>query len=219
MRVYHYLPKKWALDDIRRRRLKLSRLDKLNDPFELLSVANDDVDFRHGIGNWKAQIAANYGMFSFSRKTSNPVQWSHYADHHRGICLGFDIPDELLFHVNYVSRRIARKILEDTLERADQQQSLILMHKILSTKYRHWKYEAESRAIFRLEDIEEDGNYFVEFDQSLKLREVLIGAESDASRTEVMEALDGLYEVTSIKMRLAYRSFSVVKNRAQSIWR
>lgn len=218
MRVYHYLEEKWALDDIRRRRLKLSRLDKLNDPFELLSVANDDFKFRHSNISWKAEMASRYGMICFSKKISNPVQWSHYANHHRGIFLSFEVPEESLFHVNYVSKRIAHETLATALERADEQEALKIMHTMLSTKYLHWKYEAEARAIFRL-DVEEGGNYFAKFDQSLKLREVLIGAEADTSRREVEDALGDLEGVTAVKMRLAYRSFSVVKNRDQSLWR
>jgi hypothetical protein len=40
-------------------------------------------------------------MLCFSRDWHNPVQWSHYADKHRGICLGFDVPDSLLVPVQY----------------------------------------------------------------------------------------------------------------------
>jgi hypothetical protein len=32
MRLYHYFEIKWALDDIRRHRLKSSKIDEMNDP-------------------------------------------------------------------------------------------------------------------------------------------------------------------------------------------
>lgn len=38
MRVYHFLDRKYGLDDIRRRRLKIATLDDLNDPFEMLAM-------------------------------------------------------------------------------------------------------------------------------------------------------------------------------------
>jgi hypothetical protein len=38
MRLYHYLEANWALDDIRRRRLKVSYIPNMNDPYELKSA-------------------------------------------------------------------------------------------------------------------------------------------------------------------------------------
>lgn len=42
MRVYHYLEAKWALDNIRRRQLKLSKIDDMNDPYEWRCVRSRD---------------------------------------------------------------------------------------------------------------------------------------------------------------------------------
>ena len=42
MRTYHFLSGDHALDDISKRRLKLSEIDKLNDPFELWCTAQGD---------------------------------------------------------------------------------------------------------------------------------------------------------------------------------
>jgi hypothetical protein len=42
IRVYHFLPAKYALDDIEKQRLKISEIDQLNDPFELWCVAQED---------------------------------------------------------------------------------------------------------------------------------------------------------------------------------
>jgi hypothetical protein len=35
MRLYHYLSEKHALDDLENKRLKIARIEDLNDPFEL----------------------------------------------------------------------------------------------------------------------------------------------------------------------------------------
>lgn len=42
IRLYHYLEACWALDNIRQRRLKLSNLLGVNDPYELASVYSTD---------------------------------------------------------------------------------------------------------------------------------------------------------------------------------
>jgi hypothetical protein len=44
MRVYHFLPANFALDDIEKRRIKISEIDQLNDPFELWCVNQKDKD-------------------------------------------------------------------------------------------------------------------------------------------------------------------------------
>jgi hypothetical protein len=38
VRLYHYLESKYALDDIRRRRIKFSNIDGVNDPYEWACV-------------------------------------------------------------------------------------------------------------------------------------------------------------------------------------
>jgi hypothetical protein len=42
VRLYHYLDACWALDDIKRRRLKLASLVDLNDPYEFACVYSTD---------------------------------------------------------------------------------------------------------------------------------------------------------------------------------
>lgn len=39
LRLYHLLPEECAFDDLRRRRLKVSRVGGMNDPFESLSLS------------------------------------------------------------------------------------------------------------------------------------------------------------------------------------
>jgi hypothetical protein len=49
----------------------------------------------------KEKIGADKGLISFRKETHNPVLWGHYADRHRGVVLGFDIPDERCQHASY----------------------------------------------------------------------------------------------------------------------
>jgi len=93
-RAYHFVSLTYGLDDLRRRRLKISRLDDLNDPFELWAIAQSDRRLRQAMRTTKEQMARQYGLLCFSRGWHNPVLWSHYADRHRGIALGFDVEKE-----------------------------------------------------------------------------------------------------------------------------
>ena len=51
-------------------------------------------------------MCANRGVLCFSRGWHNPLLWSHYGDKHRGVCLGFDVPNAHIVHVSYNSSRL-----------------------------------------------------------------------------------------------------------------
>ena len=91
MRVYHFTNAPYGLDNLQRKRLKIATIEQLNDPFEVLGVALQDAAIRDRYKKLKQGLADYMGLLCFSANWSNPVQWSHYADHHRGICLGFDV--------------------------------------------------------------------------------------------------------------------------------
>jgi hypothetical protein len=74
VRAYHFLSSRYAIDDLRHRRLKISLLDDLNDPFDLWAVAQPDRRLRKGIRELKKDISRRFGMVCFSLSWQNP-QW------------------------------------------------------------------------------------------------------------------------------------------------
>jgi hypothetical protein len=88
-----------------------------------------------------------------AKNWTSPVLWIHYADKHRGVCLGFDIAIDFLNEVNYIEKRAmitvgtkkASQVSEDLKEFG------------LRTKYNHWSYEGEFRYFVSLDDTIEDG--------------------------------------------------------------
>ena len=94
------------MSDISLRRIRISRVRDLNDPFELLAVRADSKEIRKGLRNWIDEFNRNNGLLCFSKRWNSPVLWSHYASKHRGMCLGFDVSDELLQDVEYTKDRL-----------------------------------------------------------------------------------------------------------------
>lgn len=133
----------WALESITKRRLRLSDIAQLNDPFELIGPGLDDPPMRRKVADWKNKFAERYGLISFSEKCSNPVLWGHYADGHRGMCLGFEVPAEQLLRVQYQSRRLPPAVIGDMIVLEREQEA---MRRILCTKFSHWRYEREWRS-------------------------------------------------------------------------
>lgn len=206
MRVYHFLCAKWALENLSNQRLKKARIQELNDPFELLATDLSDKKRRKGFRSWKRQMEQSFGVLCFSRTKRNPVLWSHYADKHKGICLGFDVRKSTIMEVNYVKERQGFN--------SDTDLTQATMKKLLSTKYEGWSYEDEIRVFTHLKDKDEKtGLYFAEFGDDIKLKEVLVGPLCKVTKKEIMGELRGyLKPVQVIKTRLAFKSFSVVKN-------
>jgi hypothetical protein len=202
MRVYHFLPAIYALEDIRKKRIKISEIDQLNDPFELWCVSQEDPRLRLALHEHKKEMTKHFGMICFCKQWRNPLLWSHYADKHRGICLGFDVDNRGLRAVTYVEERPDLK-LPPTKGSADE---------LLFTKYRDWHYEEEWRNWFQLDE-REDGHYFYPFDEFVQLREVIVGPLCSTSKEEIEEALKSYPDdITIMKARLAFKTFQVVKN-------
>lgn len=217
MRVYHFLNRHWGLDDLARRRLKISRLKDLNDPFELLGYSSRDPSIRAAFNRTKDQMAATTGLLCFSRSWRNPVQWGHYADKHRGLCLGFDVPDVLLTAVSYRRHRLQPDLVAIEGDPAGAERH---MRQIIATKFTHWRYENEVRCFVGLDPEDcENGLYFMPFSEQLALREVIVGHCADISRAELAAALgDSCEAVIQRKARLAFRSFRIVEQRRASLW-
>lgn len=211
MRGYYQTSEKWALDAIKNRRLKLSRLEEMNDPFELLAVSLRSKRDRADFLRIKRELHDEMGILCFSKTWHNPVMWSHYGDRHKGLCLGFDLLDEWVLPVSYKGLRFksdAQKALPDDQEK--------LGTKLLSTKYKHWEYEKEIRITIRLEHaVREGGLYFLPFCNALIFREVIIGASNTSMPASVASKIsmeDSDVEVT--KSRMAFQSFRIVRNRS-----
>jgi hypothetical protein len=208
MRVYHFINEEFGLKDIRERRLKISRIMELNDPFEFFGVELTDKEFRKAMRSAKESVAANTGIICFSGNWKNPVQWAHYADKHKGLCLGFDIDPIHLKKVEYSEDRIphANSMTEE------------LVFKLLRTKYAHWAYEEEYRVFVELKE-DEGGIYYTDFEGNMELKQVIVGANSTVTRDQLASALGSLYsKVETFKVRPELQNFEMVKNQNGRMW-
>jgi hypothetical protein len=200
MRVYHYLEAKWALDDIRRRRLKISEIADLNDPYEVKSVHSHDPASQLALENTRRQTCERYGVLCYSRNWNNILMWSHYGDKHKGICLGFDVLDELTRPVEYVEEvESAGNLTVEETSDGWPEEGERLVDRLMGAKYKGWSYEQEIRVHVRQIEIDEEtGKYFVDFTERLILREVIAGARFPMSKRPIEDALKGYLEDVQI---------------------
>lgn len=210
MRVYHFTSAQFALDDLYKRRIKVSRLDDLNDPFELLGAKVTGRHWRQSLQAWRDYMSQTTRLLCFSTDWQNPLMWSHYGDKHKGICLGFEVSNQFLLEVNYEVKR-----LEAHFEAIKGNPSAItaeLSRELLTTKFQDWRYESEVRMFVKpAETFTELGNDFYPFGDELQLKEVIIGPRQAVTPDEVRRALqreDASVKVTST--RLAWSRFRVI---------
>lgn len=95
------------------------------------------------------------------------------------------------------------------------------MYRVLTTKYLHWRYESEMRLFLELNDKDSDnGLYFAEFADRLVLKQVIVGHLSKITRADVQEALGDLANgVEVFKARLAFKTYTVAKQRKEAMWK
>lgn len=64
--AYHFLPAVYALDDIAKRRIKISEIDQTNDPFELWCVSQPNRKLRDALHAYKQEMNEKFGLICFS---------------------------------------------------------------------------------------------------------------------------------------------------------
>lgn len=215
MRVYYLTGAQFALSNLALRRIKISRFSDLNDPFELLGVDLNDKDQRAAFRATKEKINKSKGLICFSKSWINPLMWGHYAERHTGICLGFDVPDQILEPVIY-----AKSLLKIDIDKKTSKPKLTeeTMNKLLRTKFFDWKYEDEMRLFVELDyDMIESGKYFYSFSDDLSLREVILGPLCELPIEGIRNMLvDFNPSVKVMKSRIAFTKFEVRKNEIAS---
>jgi hypothetical protein len=174
MLLYRYLPEQYALEALQTGSLKVSRLLELNDPADCQPRLADapaqgsrDADEAFA-RNYLQTLYRDVGMLSFSASISDPVIWSHYADSHRGIALGYDIRPDLggvqIFEVSYHIDRPTIDYQQAEALRPDGERSTEFIEKVIkhgfTCKGESWRYEKEYRSFVWLAKCEMRGSHY-----------------------------------------------------------
>jgi len=145
----------------------------LNDPFEGDSSSSEVLDAvwekyplpeneRNEFNNIIEQQLKNSGICSFSKTRKNQLMWAHYADEHRGICIGFNesllrpegsyiYPIDVTYQNEYPFEEIVDRFkYYEQFPGMNNVKSIAgdMLYSVLGTKYRNWKYEKERRLTY-----------------------------------------------------------------------
>ena len=206
---YHFLSAKNAFEDLERERIKISLLDDLNDLFEFWPY------LRHKTGEeikryqevHKA-ISREYGLLCFSTDRAEQLLWTSYADRHKGIAIGFEVLNKVPLKVDYTSDEKRPKILlTDDLEKNKK-----LFLNLATKKYERWKHENEHRILVKLDDCLRKDPYFLNFENRLNVKEVVLGSRFDyKNEKEYAEKLANKFKAIVISTRPERQGYKITK--------
>ena len=211
MKIYHFISDEYALDVLADQRIKVSRFDDMNDPFELLAVDLPNRQYRREFAAFKRDMSKRIGILCFSKSWKSPLLWSHYANRHKGVALQFDVQDNIIHPIKYRKKRYTLDIekVRNMARRFNKQD----IEAIWSTKYVQWKYEGEMRILLDKSDFyQENGIYFYNLGNDIQLKGIVLGPFCDISISKIETRLPKNKKISVVKSRLAFRSFNVVKD-------
>jgi hypothetical protein len=209
IRLYHLASPQHALSNITNSRLKISRLSDLNDPFELMGLDSKHGQVRKLVREFKETFDSQTGLLCFSEDWTSPVMWSHYAEKHQGICLGFNTRRDLVKKVDYEPKRLIPDLAE-----SDEPFGLsdTLKSRLQRTKCQEWCYEQEWRMFVPLASaISDEQLQFHALNDDLQLVEVILGPNCELPLEDV-RALVAKHHPNALTFsaRLAWQHFKVV---------
>jgi hypothetical protein len=154
MMVYKYLTAARffeCIDEYLAGKLYFANWKDMNDPMEgffmVHKSTNEDISMHDKLLNELKKEKQRYKICSVSREPDNYLLWSHYADSHKGICIGIEAnkPDLQPYVVEYKDHKpyinvINCLFVDDKIE------------EILTIKMNYWEYEKEIRFLKEMEE-------------------------------------------------------------------
>ena len=212
MNVYYFTGAPFAISNLSLRRLKVSRLSDLNDPFEMLAANLTDDQHRRNFRELKDYLNESRGIVCFSSNWNNPLLWGHYAEKHTGAVLGFEVPNDLLVKIDYSRMRV--KLEVDPVTKRLVLDAAVA-DKLIRTKFRDWKYEDEYRLFAALDhDTKESGLHFLDFSDNLRLTQIILGLRCELPIERIRSIVNSFPDRVKVtKARLAFSTFRVIEDR------
>ena len=210
LRLYNLSDAEYGLRNAASGWLKVSRIEDLNDPFEMLSANLRDKRLRHSFHSAKKQVHAEHGVVCLTETWQNPVMWSHYAKEHQGVCIEYDFASLprghqkriMLYPVIYGTERFdATRYLRPIGEDFNSLLSVLAcLHKA-----EHWRYEREWRLLAPMGD-QEDGGFNTWMPTPSR---IYLGARMTSEHESELREIAGAKGIPVSRMKLALHSYEL----------
>jgi hypothetical protein len=216
IRLYRFLSAASALRTLEGKMFRVGRVAEFNDPFEWKLgftnyVPEGEIIARQVQEHLLRQMNSQFGVICFSDTAEDPVLWSHYADHHRGMALAVDhwVTDQL-HKVVYSDDRPTLDLNRIDAEDVDVYASMVLKG-LLGHKSSGWGYEREYRVFADLATCTvSDGSYFLPIPPHF-LKKVILGFKCPVDEGYVRRSLDvsGFQDVAIVRATDSNHSYKI----------
>jgi hypothetical protein len=197
MMIYRYFNEQHGLAALQQRRWKVGRLLELNDPLDCqptlinvspeISSGNQPAFEKQFFSN----INDSIGIVCYSATVSDPVVWSHYADGHRGLALGFEFPSDVnVYQVHYPDNNARAKLDYIEIQRLIDEDKQKAWFKVISEgftiKAKSWAYEQEYRLFSNLtQQCVMVGRHYFKPIPITHLKQIVLGVKCTVSKSDV----------------------------------
>lgn len=112
--------------------------------------------FVEGLQEFREKDINNFGVFSMSQIKDNILMWSHYANEHKGFCIGFVRKKNNLLGDITKTKPVEYQCNYPEADPLDENGEIESSHRIimLFTKAKDWEYEKEWRLVYNEGDKE-----------------------------------------------------------------
>ena len=159
--LYKYVSVKRALEILLNQEIYFALRSQFNDPLEgTFSYLTQEKTLTK-VDTWAQFLECrqeqldqvNLGLFSMSERYNSYPMWAHYAEQHKGCCLEFDFSRFNQSNYNWEKWFpfvfVGKIGYSGTLPLLDATETVLPHEKgsIYMTKFKHWEYEEEWRAV------------------------------------------------------------------------
>ncbi|MBL8027600.1 MAG: DUF2971 domain-containing protein [Fibrobacteres bacterium] len=222
--VFYFTEIQHAFNNIKRDRIKLSRLREVNDPFEARPTDFSDHETRGTWHHLKKCIDSRFPFICFSKSFRSPLMWAHYARRNYGCCVEYQIKKycndeyklldiEYRSFVDYPAIHVGENFAKISISDAA---------KFLSIKNSCWRYEKERRLLVSRNKTgisEEDGHLFINNKEFMNPTRIILGyrSDNDMSKFNNLKELAEKNEIELIYTKPALRGNRIVHDESKNI--
>ena len=226
---------KSSLEILINKKIYLAKSCTFNDPFDSQLLPKDFQQELVDLGYQLEDVQINeyndyvkdrldgYGIFSMSESHDNILMWAHYADSHKGFCLGFkndlnryfteyDYPiwkEDVIYDIDHPFQSVIDDLLKkrkyNSRDDFDNYCKLsdALLNAALTVKHKSWNYEKEVRVISEFNGLQ---NF-----ESQAIQIVILGLKVTEEDEDTIRSLLASNEWKHVKIYKAIRSKAALK--------
>lgn len=161
--------------------------------------------FLYYINSYLDKSFEKQGVFSVASKWNCPLMWSHYADHHRGICIEYNSINHKCPIIEAVNYNKSRHVLTSDIEKWIKGSDIVekeIFNTFFFSKAPSWEYEKEWRIINPKQGEE---------DAPLKISGIYFGLRCDRSVLATLVNILKGSEVQFYSIRTKDKGFTLKK--------